>query len=125
MGARLRDGATHVGSGHMQACLYLIDDPEEAGNRYPGAVPSGYPEDRVFGEVYALHNPDQLLPVFDVYEACDPTRPEPHEFLRRSVPVTLADGSTQTAACYCYAWDLSQARRIPSGRFADLARNTK
>jgi len=125
MGARLRAGATLIGSGWMQACLYHIDDPEDPGNRYPGAVPSGHEEDRVFGEVYHLHTVDDLLRAFDVYEACDATRPEPHEFIRRRIPITLEDGRVIPAISYFYAWDVSRASRIPSGRFEEAARSVR
>lgn len=125
MGNRLRADATLVGAGFMRACLYVIDDPEEPGNRYPGAMPSGHEEDRVYGELYHLHAPDPLLAAFDIYEACDPTRPEPHEFLRRTIPVTLEDGQVIPSVSYFYAWDLSRAERVHSGRFEQLARDTR
>lgn len=125
MGNQLRDNATLIGTGWMRACLYQIDDPEEPGNLYPGAVPSGYNEDRVYGEVYHLHAPDKVLPAFDVYEACDASRPEPHEFLRRTISVTLESGEVVPSVSYFYAWDLSRATRVPSGRFEQVARDTR
>ncbi|MGP6087681.1 gamma-glutamylcyclotransferase family protein [Antarctobacter jejuensis] len=125
IGHRLREDASLVGHGWIRACLYTIDDPEEPGNLYPGAVPSGHEEDRVFGEVYTLRNTGSLLPALDEYEACDASRPEPHEFLRRSVPVTLHDGRVVASVCYFYAWDLSRATRIPSGRFDRSAPHTR
>lgn len=125
MGNRLRAGATLLGSGWIRACLYHIEDPEEPGNRYPGAVPSGFVEDRVFGELYQLHRPAELLAAFDVYEACDDTRPEPHEFQRRTIPVTLDDGRVIPSVSYFYAWDLSRASRLRSGRFQEVARDTR
>lgn len=121
VGAELRSGATCVGRGWIRACLYQVQDPREAGYQYPGAVPSGYDHDRVHGELYALHDPDQVLATCDIYEACDPSRPEPHEYQRRPVPVTLQDGRVIRALSYFYAWDLSRATRLHSGRFEDVA----
>lgn len=121
MGRLLHDKATRIGSGWIRARLYMIDDPEEPGNRYPGAVPSGYDTDRVFGDLYRLDAPQPLLAQFDIYEACDPSRPEPHEFLRRLLPVTLEDGQTIPALSYMYAWDTAQAIPVPSGRFTQIA----
>lgn len=117
MGQKLRDGAKLVGIGWIRACLYNIDDPEDPGNLYPGAVPSGYDHDRVYGELYVLRDPGSLLLAFDIYEACDVSRPEPHEFQRRAVPVTLDDGRVLSAVSYLYGWDLSRATRISSGRY--------
>lgn len=118
IGNKLRQSSDLIGLGWIRACLYHIQDPEEPGNRYPGAVPSGYDHDRVHGEVYALHDDAAgLIAAFDIYEACDPSRPEPHEFMRRRVPVTLEDNRVVEAISYFYAWDLSRATQVPSGRF--------
>lgn len=117
MGQRLRESADLHGHGWIRGCLYTIEDPEDPGNIYPGAVPSGFHQDRVYGEVYALADPEPVLAAFDIYEACDPSRPEPHEFQRRRVPVTLESGVVISAVSYLYGWDLSRATRIHSGRF--------
>lgn len=117
LGRRLRAESRFVGHGWIRACLYRIEDPESPGVGYPGAVPSGYDMDRVHGEVYELHDAPTLLNVFDVYEACDPSRPEPHEFQLRRVPVTMMSGGVIHAMSYLYGWDLSRATRVPSGQF--------
>ncbi len=122
MGRRLRDGASLVGRGSIQARLYIIDDPDMPGqNRYPGALPSPLPADRVHGELYRMHDPADLLPAFDAYEACSPDWDEPHEFLRRTVEVSLEDGALVTALCYLYSWDVSTATHVASGRFTEIA----
>lgn len=125
MGRLLHANAERMGAGFIRARLYLIDDPEEPGNRYPGAVPSGFEEDRVYGDLYRLLDAGDLLKRFDVYEACDPSRPEPHEFQRRSVSVTLEDGQVVEAVSYMYAWDTSRADLMASGRFAQEMRDAR
>lgn len=125
MGRLLHNTGTRVGQGWIRARLYMIDDPEDAGNRYPGAVPSGYDEDRVYGDLYRVENPTTLIETFDVYEACDPSRPRPHEFLRRELPVTLTDGQIVEAVSYMYAWDTSRAEPVPSGRFTEVAQEVR
>lgn len=119
MGRVLHRAGRKIGTGWFHGRLYIIDDPEEPGNRYPGAVPSGYEDDRVFGELWELDDPAGQLAEFDVYEACDPSRPAPHEFLRRTIPVTLSDGAVVQSVCYLYAWDTSRATLIPDGRFRE------
>lgn len=117
LGHRLRSAADYVGLGWIRACLYHVEDPDRPGFGYPGAVPSRHEHDRVHGELYALRDAHRLLAEVDIYEACDPTRPEPHEYLRRRVPVTLSSGHVVPAFCYFYGWDLSRATRVPSGQF--------
>lgn len=122
MGALLRQHATFAGRGAIRARLYIIDDPDDPRqNSYPGAVPSGDVSDLVHGELYRLTNPESVLPQFDDYEACSPNWAEPHEFLRRRVPVSLDDGRALEAICYLYTWDVSRARHIPTGRFTEAA----
>ena len=122
MGDLLRANAELVGSGTIQARLYIIDDPDMPGeNSYPGALPSANPGDRVHGELYLLRNPDTVLPSFDDFEACSARWPEPHEFLRRRVSVSCADGSQVQAVCYLYTWDVTSAQPVATGRFTDIA----
>ena len=122
MSRLLQDHARLVGAGAIRARLYIIDDPDEPGqNFYPGALPSGRPEDQVFGEVYRILNPDAVFPAFDRYEACSPDHPEPHEFILRRVTVRMEDGRDLEARSYLYSWDVADAQRIESGRYADRA----
>lgn len=119
LGLLVQRHATCRGEGRMRARLYLIPDPEEPGNAYPGAVPSGYDEDIVFGEIFEVHAPEALFPELDRYEACSPERPEPHEFVRRRVPVTMEEKGLLLCWSYLYAWDVARARHVPSGRVED------
>lgn len=122
MGALLRQYGRMIGTGSIQARLYIIDDPDDPGqNFYPGALPAANPADRVYGEVYEITDPDAVFPAFDRYEACSPDWPEPHEFILRRVTVTLADGAVLPAVSYLYSWDVSGAEPVPSGRFAGPA----
>ncbi len=122
LGDVLRAGAVPAGRGSIRAKLYIIDDPDEPGqNFYPGAVPSGDPADRVWGEVYRLTDRDTVLAALDRFEACGPDHEEPHEFILRSVAVEMENGTTLRAHCYLYSWDLSTARPVPSGRYEEAA----
>ena len=115
---RLVGGARRLGAGHIQGRLYVVTEVDAEGqNRYPAAVPSADPADRVWGEVW--HIEDQTIwPEFDAYEACSEDWPEPHEFLLRRLPVVMDDGQTLWARAYLYSWDLSRAELVASGRFA-------
>ena len=114
MGRLLRSKSRLAGKGSIQARLYIIDDPNNpCQNFYPGALPSGSPQDQVYG----VTDPDGLFEAFDRYEACSPDWPEPHEFIRRRVVVGMEDRTQQTATSYLYSWDVSTAVPVRSGRF--------
>lgn len=122
MGHLLRQHARLVGEGSICARLYIIDDPEDPGaNFFPGALPSPDPADRVHGEIYELVDPAPLMPELDRLEACGPEWPEPHEFLLRSVEVSLDGAGAARAWCYLYTWDVTGAERVMSGRFTEVA----
>lgn len=102
--------ADFVADGTFQGRLYRIDS-------YPGVVPSDHPSDVVQGEVYALREPDAVLPKLDQYEECSPEFPEPHEYVRRREEIVLANGSTCEAWIYLYNRSTEGAPRILSGDF--------
>lgn len=84
-----------IGDATYQGKLYKID-------YYPGAVPSGDPNDAVQGEVYLLHQADVALSLLDRYEECGPEFPEPTEYSRQKQSVLLKDGRLITAWVYVY-----------------------
>ena len=61
--------------------LYLV-------KHYPGLVMSDDAGDVVFGELFRLRRPDELLREFDMYEACGEGFAEPTEYVRQMLPVT-------------------------------------
>ncbi|MEO1040659.1 MAG: gamma-glutamylcyclotransferase family protein [Pseudomonadota bacterium] len=118
MGQLLERHATLIGPGSIQARLYMIEEEDAQGhNTYPGAVPSPWPEDKVFGVVYRVIDPDPVFDAFNDFEACAPGWPEPYEFLLRPIDVALDSGEKFRAQSYLYTWDTSRATLIPSGRY--------
>jgi gamma-glutamylcyclotransferase (GGCT)/AIG2-like uncharacterized protein YtfP len=112
MAQLLSRGADFVGAARCRGRLYLV-------KHYPGLVTSADPADIVFGEVYRLRQPAELLPEFDMYEACGEGFAEPTEYVRRLLPVTLADEQAEEAWTYLYNWPVTHLPRIVSGRFLD------
>ena len=108
----LSRSADFIGEAQCRGRLYLI-------KHYPGLVLSDDPEDAVFGEVYHLRDRDALLGEFDMYEACGAGFPEPTEYVRQMLNVTLADGSVSEAWTYIYNWPDTNLPRIASGRFLE------
>jgi gamma-glutamylcyclotransferase (GGCT)/AIG2-like uncharacterized protein YtfP len=58
-----------------------------------------------------------MLHEFDMYEACGDSFPQPTEYLRQMLSVTLADGSMADAWTYVYNWPIAKLPRIESGKF--------
>jgi gamma-glutamylcyclotransferase (GGCT)/AIG2-like uncharacterized protein YtfP len=104
--------ADYLGPAHCRGQLYLV-------KHYPGLVRSDDPADIVFGELYRMHRPDELLGELDMYEACGEGFAEPTEYLRQMLLVTLADGTKSDAWTYIYNWPATGLPRIASGRFIE------
>ncbi len=110
MARLLSANADYLGEASCRGRLYKV-------KHYPGLVESDDTADVVFGELYRLRAADDLLREFDMYEACGEGFAEPTQYVRRMLPVTLADGSTSQAWTYIYNWPVAALSRIESGRF--------
>ena len=71
----------------------------------------------MIGEVYRLHDPRAALIELDRYEEFGPDFPEPAEYVRRELPVTMAGGDCLTAWVYLYNRPVSEDARILCGDF--------
>ena len=110
MARLLSANADFLGEVSCRGRLYRV-------KHYPGLVPSDDAADVVFGELYRLRAVEDLLREFDMYEACGEGFAEPTQYVRRTLPVTLADGSVSEAWTYIYNWPVTDLVRIESGRF--------
>lgn len=112
MARLLASHADFLGEATCRGRLVLV-------KHYPGLLPSHSASDIVHGELFRLHVPDELLAELDMYEACGEGFPEPTEYLRRLVDVTLSDGVSATAWTYIYNWPVAGLPQIESGRFLE------
>jgi gamma-glutamylcyclotransferase (GGCT)/AIG2-like uncharacterized protein YtfP len=117
MAQLLSANADFLGRARCPGRLYLV-------KHYPGLVLSDDPADIVFGEIYRLRQAVELLREFDMYEACGEGFPEPTEYVRRMLKVTLSDGragepQVLEAWTYLYNWPVAHLPRIASGRFME------
>ena len=108
----LSANADFLGEASCRGRLYSV-------KHYPGLVLSDDPSDIVFGELYRLRARDDLLREFDMYEACGEGFPEPTQYIRQTLEVALADGSSGEAWTYLYNWPVARLQRITSGRFLE------
>jgi gamma-glutamylcyclotransferase (GGCT)/AIG2-like uncharacterized protein YtfP len=112
MAKLLRQAADFIGEARCRGRLYRI-------KHYPGLVLSDDAGDVVFGEIYRLRQPKELLREFDMYEACGEGFAEPTEYLRQMLQVALGDGAVAEAWTYVYNWPVAGLPRIASGRFVE------
>jgi gamma-glutamylcyclotransferase (GGCT)/AIG2-like uncharacterized protein YtfP len=110
MAQLLSRSADLIGEARCQGRLYLV-------THYPALVLSGDPADVVFGELYRLRAPNELLREFDMYEACGEGFAAPTEYVRQMLSVTLGDEAVSEAWTYVYNWPVAHLTRIASGRF--------
>ena len=111
MAQLLSRSADFIGEARCQGRLYLV-------KHYPGLVLSDDPADIVFGELFRLRRPDELLREFDMYEACGEGFAQPTEYVRQTLAVTRDDGAEE-AWTYIYNWPVAKLPRIASGRFLE------
>jgi gamma-glutamylcyclotransferase (GGCT)/AIG2-like uncharacterized protein YtfP len=110
MAKLLSANADFLGEASCRGRLYMV-------KHYPGLVLSENEKEIIHGELYRLRAPDELLREFDMYEACGEGFPEPTQYVRKLMSVSLADGSGSEAWTYLYNWPLDKLALIESGRF--------
>jgi gamma-glutamylcyclotransferase (GGCT)/AIG2-like uncharacterized protein YtfP len=112
MAQLLSRNADFVGEARCGGRLYLV-------KHYPGLVLSDASDEIVFGELFRLSRPDELLREFDMYEACGEGFVAPTEYIRQLLPVISGDGAAVEAWTYIYNWPVAHLPRIASGRFME------
>jgi len=100
----------YVADGYLQGTLYEV-------NGYPAAIESGNSHDKVYGEVYKMADSRLVLPALDAYEECTPQYPEPHEYSRKQLTISLCDGSRVQAWVYIFNHEVTALTRIKSGDY--------
>ena len=112
MAQLLSRSADFIGEARCRGRLYLV-------KHYPGLVLSDDPADVVFGEIFRLRRPAELLREFDMYEACGEGFAQPTEYVRRILQVVRDGGAVSEAWSYVYNWPVTRLPRIASGRFIE------
>jgi gamma-glutamylcyclotransferase (GGCT)/AIG2-like uncharacterized protein YtfP len=112
MAQLLSRNADLIGEARCGGRLYLI-------KHYPGLVLSDAPDQVVYGELYRLSRPGELLREFDMYEACGDGFAAPTEYVRQMLPVMLGPSAVVRAWTYVYNWPVAHLPPIASGRFRE------
>ncbi|MCD8740142.1 gamma-glutamylcyclotransferase [Mucilaginibacter roseus] len=106
--AYLQKHCTFISKGRIAGTLYDIGE-------YPGAVidnSGGY----VYGSVYSIDKPDEILPVLDDYEGLSPNDPQPQEYLRLLSPIET-DEALLSCWMYVYNWPVDRLKIIDGGNY--------
>jgi gamma-glutamylcyclotransferase (GGCT)/AIG2-like uncharacterized protein YtfP len=101
---------TYMGRGSIRAALFDL-------GIYPAAVPA--PEGLVWGEVYAMTDPEAVLEALDDIEGYRTDDPDKSLYSRQQADVRLPDDSVALAWVYFYNAPLGRASRIPSGDYLE------
>lgn len=101
----------YLADGYMQGQLYEIGS-------YPGAIESKYSKDKVYGEIYKITSGSKILLRLDEYEGCGNRFPEPHEYIRKILPIRLTNVDEVMAWVYVFNKDVSSLAQIESGDYA-------
>lgn len=99
-----------VGSASIRGRLYDLGE-------YPGAVLSRNSRSLIRGEVFELPGDQSTLTSLDHYEEFDPAKPSSSLFVRRTLPVTMDDGTRLRCWVYVYNGDMKRAQPVRSGRY--------
>jgi gamma-glutamylcyclotransferase (GGCT)/AIG2-like uncharacterized protein YtfP len=105
---RIEPFLTFLGRGSICAALYDL-------GIYPAAVPAG--DGQVWGELYEVESPREVLDALDEIEGFRPNEPESSLYRREKASVMLEDGTAETAWAYFYNAPLGRAERIDSGDY--------
>lgn len=108
----LGNHAKRVGRAYFRGRLFDL-------GKYPGAIPSASPTDRVVGELHRLEPGREapLLEELDRYEGWDPIRPRTSEFMRVRAEVDSETGDRIEAWIYIYNLPTERLERIASGDY--------
>ncbi|WP_047517369.1 gamma-glutamylcyclotransferase [Methylophilus sp. Q8] len=111
MAAYLSTHAEFLTGGWFQGLMYQI-------SYYPGVIASDCADDRIYGEVYRLHDAQSTLAVLDDYEECSARHRQPAEYQRLNTQILAVDGHVlEQVWIYLYQWPLHNKRLIESGDF--------
>lgn len=109
---KLNKLSVFVGNGSFPGLLYQVD-------WYPGAVYSEKSDFAVFGEIYKMQNPPELLKELDEYE--DVFEDESVSlYVRRAIPIKTENQKFLDCWVYLYNQPVADLALIESGNFREM-----
>ncbi|MCC8410080.1 gamma-glutamylcyclotransferase [Mucilaginibacter sp. UR6-1] len=107
-GAYLQSHCRLLTKGRVKGILY------DAGE-YPGAIINNS-GNYIYGHIYSINKPDNVLPILDDYEGISINEPLPHEYLRLLIPVET-DAGMINCWMYVYNWPVDGLKVIDGGDY--------
>lgn len=106
----LQSNAEFYADGYFHGKLYDL-------GKYPGAVESDNPEDKVYGTIFRVRNPETVFAVLDDYEEVGDQFPTPNEYTRKMIQVFTNNNETKICHIYLYNYPADSGNQIESGIF--------
>ena len=110
----LNSNAEFYNDGYFHGKLFDLGD-------YPGAVESEKSEDKVFGTIFQIRNPEIVFPVLDEYEEVGDKFSTPNEYTRKKIKVFTNCNEAKICHVYLYNHPVDSGRQIVSGTFTPEA----
>jgi gamma-glutamylcyclotransferase (GGCT)/AIG2-like uncharacterized protein YtfP len=111
----LKNNSCYINNGYFYGKLYNV-------SYYPAAIISDNKNEKVYGELYYLLEPEIIFSQLDEYEECSANFPLPHEYQRLLQTVYLNDNTQKQAWVYCYQYDVSPLMQIITGDYLSHVR---
>jgi gamma-glutamylcyclotransferase (GGCT)/AIG2-like uncharacterized protein YtfP len=116
MAEYLHKHAEFLSDGWFRGRMYMI-------SYYPGVVASDEKNDRVYGEIYRLHDAQTALTILDAYEECIAQHAQPAEYKRVTANIDSVDGHVPKSVwIYLYQWPTVDKVMIQEGDFMKALR---
>jgi len=112
--ANLAANCTFVSHGKFKGKLYDVGE-------YPGAVSVNENDCYVYGSIFQLNKPQEILKILDGYEGFGDGQPQPNLFIRELVEVE-ADNKTFMCWVYLYNLPVEGLRQIMSGDYLEYTK---
>lgn len=106
----LERNSEFVGLGYFQGNLYEI-------SWYPGAVLSNHPDDKVYGHIFKIKNPEKTFQVLDDYEGIGDTGEHANEYTRTLIDAYLNETESVKVYVYLYNLPTTHLKHISSGKY--------
>jgi gamma-glutamylcyclotransferase (GGCT)/AIG2-like uncharacterized protein YtfP len=113
----LHHNSDFVGEGYFSGKLYDLGS-------YPGAVYDMQVHSWVYGHVFKLHDPKNMLKRLDLYEGISLLQPDKNEYRRALVPV---DVKKELLDCWVYLYNFTTEglKEIPDGHYLNYLKSNE
>lgn len=106
----LQKNAEFVGEGYFLGKLFEI-------SWYPGAIQSTHPNDKVYGHIFKILEPEKTFKILDDYEGIGDTGEHANEYKRVLIDANISNTEIIKTWVYIYNLPTAHLKHIPSGKY--------